>query len=200
MDRLDTTTLRALRGPQGEKGDPGTGLVFQGVLLSITQLPPVGVLGDGWIINGSLWAWDGEDWIDAGPIVGPPGPPGPRGIQGAPGLSAYLLAMEGGFIGTELEWLASLIGPQGPPGVDGAPGAMGPQGLQGIPGVQGIQGIRGVTGAQGESAYEIAVRHGFTGTEAEWLDSLYGNQPPPDPGGETALFGAGPFGAGPYPA
>ena len=28
--------------------------------------------------------------------------------------------------------------------------------------------------ASGESAYEIAVKNGFTGTEAEWLESLKG--------------------------
>lgn len=31
-------------------------------------------------------------------------------------------------------------------------------------------------GEAGESAYEIAVRNGFTGTEAEWLDSLKGEK------------------------
>lgn len=28
---------------------------------------------------------------------------------------------------------------------------------------------------QGESAYEVAVRNGFVGTEKEWLESLKGN-------------------------
>ncbi len=32
-----------------------------------------------------------------------------------------------------------------------------------------------VQGAPGESAYEVAVRHGYTGTEAEWLESLKGD-------------------------
>ena len=31
-------------------------------------------------------------------------------------------------------------------------------------------------GEAGESAYDIAVRNGFTGTEAEWLDSLKGEK------------------------
>ena len=31
-------------------------------------------------------------------------------------------------------------------------------------------------GEAGESAYEIAVRNGFTGTEAEWLESLKGEK------------------------
>lgn len=33
-----------------------------------------------------------------------------------------------------------------------------------------------VGGLNGESAYQIAVRHGFTGTESEWLESLGGAQ------------------------
>lgn len=31
---------------------------------------------------------------------------------------------------------------------------------------------QGATGAAGESAFEIAVRNGFVGTEQQWLDSL----------------------------
>lgn len=42
------------------------------------------------------------------------------------------------------------------------------QKLKGIPGIQGRQG------EDGKSAYEIAKEHGFTGTEAEWLESLKG--------------------------
>lgn len=36
------------------------------------------------------------------------------------------------------------------------------------------QGIPGTDGEDGESAYDIAVRLGFTGTEQEWVDSLKG--------------------------
>lgn len=42
------------------------------------------------------------------------------------------------------------------------------QKLKGIPGTQGRQG------EDGKSAYEIAKEHGYTGTEAEWLESLKG--------------------------
>lgn len=40
----------------------------------------------------------------------------------------------------------------------------------------------GSGGANGKSAYEIAVDHGFSGTEAQWLASLAG---PPGPAGES---------------
>lgn len=51
-------------------------------------------------------------------------------------------------------------GPQGPKGDTGATGATGPQGPQGVQGVAGY------------SAYEIAVQHGYPGTEAEY-NQLY---------------------------
>lgn len=57
-------------------------------------------------------------------------------------------------------------GPPGPPGEDGEPGPPGPQGEQGPPGADGL------------SAYEVAVADGFTGTEAEWLESLEGEPGP----------------------
>lgn len=60
------------------------------------------------------------------------------------GLSAYQVAVANGFVGTEAQWLASLIGAQGPQG------AVGPQGLQGLQGPQGDQGIQGLQGPQGD--------------------------------------------------
>lgn len=35
-----------------------------------------------------------------------------------------------------------------------------------------------MVGDNGKSAYEIAVAHGYKGTESEWLDSLKGLQGP----------------------
>lgn len=67
-------------------------------------------------------------------------------LEGVPGDSAYDVAVNNGFVGTEEEWLASLVGPQG---VKGDTGNQGPQGIQGIQGLQGIQGIKGDTGDQG---------------------------------------------------
>jgi hypothetical protein len=42
----------------------------------------------------------------------------------------------------------------------------------------GPAGSNGADGADGKSAYEIAVANGFVGTEAEWLDSLQGEDGP----------------------
>ena len=50
----------------------------------------------------------------------------------------------------------------------GLPGKDGKSGADGLPGRDGIDGT------DGKSAYIIAVEHGFTGTENEWLQSLKG--------------------------
>lgn len=63
-------------------------------------------------------------------------------VVGTRGYSAYEVAVQNGFEGTEEEWLTSLIGPQGP------------------------------TGPDGRSAYQVAVDNGYIGTEEEWVNSF----------------------------
>ena len=126
------------------------------------------------------------------------------------GKSAYEIAVEHGFEGTEAEWLESL---KGKDGADGAPGKDGEDGTDGVPGADGLsvtealinskgelmivfsngktvnlgvvtgtdgtQGEKGDPGQDGEdglSAYEIYRKYhpDYTGTEAEWLESLKG--------------------------
>ncbi len=71
----------------------------------------------------------------------------------------------------------NLIGPPGTPGADGQDGADGKDGTDGQNGVDGRDGIDGQDGLPGESAYEIALRNGFSGNEAEWLETLQGKTP-----------------------
>lgn len=85
--------------------------------------------------------------------------------KGTDGKSAFEIAVEYGFVGTEAEWLESLKGVDGRNGVDGLSGKDGKNGTDGLPGRDGIDG---------KSAYIIAIEHGFTGTENEWLQSLKG--------------------------
>ena len=85
------------------------------------------------------------------------------GANGKDGLSAYELAKENGFVGTLAEWLKSLKGTDGLPGRNG---------IDGENGHDGRDGADGEPGTNGQSAYEIALSHGFIGTEQEWLDSL----------------------------
>lgn len=79
------------------------------------------------------------DSTNLGKIVGKDGLDGTNGQNG---LSAYEIAKNGGFIGTEEEWLKSL---------KGADGAKGEQGEQGIQGAQGIQGEKGKDGIDGKT-------------------------------------------------
>ena len=63
-----------------------------------------------------------------------------KGKNGIDGKSAYQLAVNGGFVGTEAEWIASLkgeTGPIGPAGQTGETGATGPAGPQGEVGPKG---------------------------------------------------------------
>jgi integrin beta 8 len=66
---------------------------------------------------------------------------------GVQGLSAYQVAVVNGFVGTEVEWLATF----------GAGGS-------------------GTIGADGLSAYQVATANGYVGTESQWLLSLVGAQ------------------------
>lgn len=68
------------------------------------------------------------------------------------GQSAYALAVQLGFTGSEADWIASLKGDKGDTGAQGPKGeagATGPQGPQGPTGPQGSTGARGPTGPQG---------------------------------------------------
>ena len=100
--------------------------------------------------------------------------------KGKDGKSAYEIAVEHGFVGTETEWLESLKGVDGKDGVNGKDGCDGRNGVDGLPGkdgkdgADGLPGRDGIDGTDGKSAYIIAVEHGFTGTENEWLQSLKG--------------------------
>lgn len=95
--------------------------------------------------------------------------------KGKDGKSAYQIAIENGFVGTEIEWLESLKGADGKDGINGKDGADGLPGKDGIDGKNGADGHDGVNGIDGKSAYEIAVANGFIGTESEWLESLKGS-------------------------
>lgn len=97
--------------------------------------------------------------------------------KGKDGKSAYEIAVEHGFVGTETEWLESLKGVDGKDGVNGKDGCDGRNGVDGLPGKDGkdgADGLPGRDGIDGKSAYIIAVEHGFSGIETEWLQSLKG--------------------------
>lgn len=63
------------------------------------------------------------------------------------GLSAYEIAVDNGYVGTEAEWLDSL---------------------------RGDAGVQGVSGLDGVSAYQLWILAGNEGTEADFIVSLQG--------------------------
>ena len=69
--------------------------------------------------------------------------------DGADGASAYEIAVENGYTGTEAEWLTSLKGQKGERGEKGEKGNPGEQGLQGVPGEKGDPGEPGKDGTNG---------------------------------------------------
>lgn len=106
--------------------------------LTDTSLLPDEETTLGYLINNNLYVWVGEGGDTAAGKYENCGP--------LNGESAYEIAVQQGFSGTEEEWLASLKGEDGEPGADGR------------------------QGVDGKSAYEIAVEHGYTGTEEEWAE------------------------------
>lgn len=80
-------------------------------------------------------------------------------LKGQDGLSAYEIAKNGGFIGTEEEWLKSLKG------ADGAKGEKGEQGLQGIQGEKGQNGKDGTNGTNGIDGIDGKDGIGITNAE-----------------------------------
>ena len=86
------------------------------------------------------------------------------------GKSAYDIAVEHGFKGTEEEWLESLKGEKGD---------------------SGNPGTNGQNGSNGKTAYDIAVENGFEGTEEEWLESLKGEKGDSGEPGSTGQTGKG---------
>ena len=80
---------------------------------------------------------------------------GANGEKGTDGKSAYQIAVEQGYQGSESDWLSSLKGDKGNTGAKGNPGQ---------------------DGADGKSAYAIAVEHGYEDSEEKWLLSLKGEK------------------------
>lgn len=112
--------LDSLRGIQGIQGATGnTGTTGQSAYALAVALGFIGTEGD-WIA--SLVGAQGPQG-DAGPAGaagtnGTNGTDGANGTDGTNGLSAYQIAVAEGFVGSQAEWLQSLIGASGMVGWD----------------------------------------------------------------------------------
>lgn len=102
-----------------------------------------------------------------------------QGVPGVRGASAYEIAVDNGFSGTEKEWLDSLVGsdgargpegPVGPKGDIGPVGPMGPQGIQGIQGPVGLSGEKGDKGDPGSSGVYVGTTPPTDSAINVWID------------------------------
>lgn len=115
------------------------------------------------------------------------------GAQGIQGLSAYQVAVQHGFEGTEAEWLISLKGEKGETGPKGDKGDTGEKGATGERGPQGLQGERGLQGVQGEKGEQgIQGPVGPKGEQGEQgIQGIQGPQGEPGPQGPKGDTGSG---------
>lgn len=115
------------------------------------------------------------------------------GAQGIQGLSAYQVAVQHGFEGTEDEWLISLKGEKGETGPKGDKGDTGEKGATGERGPQGLQGERGLQGDRGEKGEQgIQGPVGPKGEQGEQgIQGIQGPQGEPGPQGPKGDTGSG---------
>ena len=88
-------------------------------------------------------------------------------INGVPykvkGKSAYQIAVDHGFVGTEEEWLESLKGEKGEQGI---------QGIQGEKGEQGVRGEQGIRGEKGEDGKSVELAENLDGNDTDKAPSV----------------------------
>lgn len=93
---------------------------------------------------------------------GSDGKDGTNGLNGSDGKSAYEIAVENGFVGSEADWIASLKGSDGANGSDGKDGENGE--------------LSDMTSAALNllaESYQLAVKEGFSGTFAEYIENCF---------------------------
>lgn len=122
-------------GPAGEQGIPGpVGGVGPAGDSAYTVAVQNGFVGNqaAWLASlvgaqgiqgpageGLMFTWNGTQLgvkLESDPSYAFTNLLGPTGNTGATGASAYEVAVADGFIGTEEQWLESLVGPKGDPG------------------------------------------------------------------------------------
>ena len=140
------------------KGADGTSISIKDSLISTSELPSSGQnKGDGYLIDGNLWIYTGtseEGSINGFKNVGAIKGPAGRGIM------SITISEEGIMTINYSDSTSEEVG-----------------------NVKGPKGDTGEVGNNGLSAYEIAVKNGYIGTEPEWLSSLKGDT------GETGATG-----------
>lgn len=199
-DMFTSEQLEGLKGPQGEQGPTGpagkdgTSVTIKGRVNDTGELDTLlatAKTGDGYLLNGDLYVFNGTNFTNVGQIQGPKGDKGEAGETG----KAFTYDM------FTPDQLAGLKGPQGEQGLQGAQGPTGekgpqgdkgdageagksftydmftqdqlaelkgPQGDKGLQGERGDQGIPGPTGPAGETGKAFTYNM-FTSEQLEGL-------------------------------
>lgn len=121
---------------EGEMPSEPTPTVYEQILKKFEGKQDKLVAGDGIKINGNV-------------------------ISAVDAKSAYVIALEHGFIGSEDEWLASLKGAKGEKGEQGIQGIQGEKGQNGKDGTNGTNGIDGIgiTNAEINTSGELTLTY-----------------------------------------
>nr|DAM46079.1 MAG TPA: tail collar fiber protein [Caudoviricetes sp.] len=121
---------------EGEMPSEPTPTVYEQILKNFEGKQDRLIAGDGIKINGNV-------------------------ISAVDAKSAYVIALEHGFIGSEDEWLASLKGEKGEQGIQGIQGEKGQNGKDGTNGTNGIDGIDGIgiTNAEINTSGELTLTY-----------------------------------------
>lgn len=96
------------------------------------------------------------------------------------GKSAYQIALDEDFVGSEQQWLESLQGKQGPQGKQGIQGSVGPNGKDGVDGKDGAEGPKGAdrkTPIKGVDYFTEADKQEFTQSVETNIQPKFGSYP-----------------------
>lgn len=152
LDNPTSVNVKGADGAKGDKGDKGDPFTYED--FTAAQLADLkGDKGD-----------TGEQGIQ--------GVKGDTGANGQDGKSAYQIAVDNGFTGTQAEWLASLKGDKGEQGIQGIQGVQGEQGIQGVKGDKGDTGATGANGEDGTTVVVGTTSTGNAGTNASVTGTL----------------------------
>ena len=143
------------KGEKGDKGDDGTSFTILGAYDTAEELisaHPTGELGQGYIIDGDLYIWNGSAWQNVSKIQGDPGQDGEDGITPT--------------IGENGNWFLGDVDTGKPSrGVAGTPGQDGVDGTDGADGAAAT--ISEVTVTTGEPGTQASVENTGTSTDAK---------------------------------
>lgn len=122
IDAVEDLEQRANSGEfKGEKGDPGTSIVIKGkydTYEELVQDHPTASEGDCYTVNGVLYVYTQQGWIDAGQFKGDKGDPGEDGTDG----TTPTIGANGNWYLGDTDTGKPSQGATGAPGADGEDG------------------------------------------------------------------------------